>query len=378
MKKIALLNIANNITDYKTVASGETLYIKRIIEDKTKNRVDVISKKHSDNVLSFDEVEDINDYDILMVIGAAINFFGGKENPIIINNYKLMSQWKGQYINILQTDMRLPFKQLWPSIKNRGWGYTKDEVWVNSKINIISQSSDLEDVSKQYNNDDFTDLSFSYFPIDKYICYFLKGIDNKEKEFDLIYGGSFRGGNRAKKFEQYLMGDIADKFNVHVFGSISEKQLQKINGDITLPSIGKKVPMDKMRDELNRSLVNIIVGEKKYNNNMTTVRLWESSFTNSVVLIEEEFDKNHEIFKYSEENEIRLWGNTDNIRYFKNKQELIHNIEAIKSDIYLQGILLAQQKFLVIRETMKDDTPKKELKRRGLVRYGEGLMKLVK
>ena len=42
--KIALLNLANNITDFSTVSSGETINIKIMLE-KMNHNVDIISKK---------------------------------------------------------------------------------------------------------------------------------------------------------------------------------------------------------------------------------------------------------------------------------------------------------------------------------------------
>lgn len=341
--KILLLNIANNVTDFKTVASGETIYIKQVLE-QAENEVTIASNKNGEHTTSFEDLETIANFDKVIVIPGALNFFGGVESPTIINNYKLLAQWEKE-IFVLQTDARLPFKQLWPSIEKRGWGYKEEDVWVNSPIKVICQSRNIEEVKSQYNKNknytDFNEIGFKHFPIDRYAALnayeFLMENKNKEASYenDFAYYGSFRGGNRAEKMVKYLTGRVAFNFKVHVFGTLKEKQLAKLT-DGKLPTFGKKVPMNKTVEEISKSKATIILGEKFYNDAMFTVRVWETMASNSCVLIDEEFDPKHLLFP------------NDNRRYIRQTNDLIVALDhLVKDDEILKEMLNEQhERFL--------------------------------
>lgn len=340
--KILLLNIANNVTDFKTVASGETIYIKEVLK-QAENEVIIASNKNGEHTTSFDDLEQITNFDKVIVIPGALNFFGGVESPTIINNYKLLAQWEKE-IFVLQTDARLPFKQLWPSIEKRGWGYKEEDVWVNSPIKVICQSRNIEEVKSQYNKNknyiDFNEIDFEHFPIERYAAMnaysFLINKELKNNvvpyENDFTYYGSFRGGNRAEKMVKYLTGYIAEKFKVHVFGTLKEKQLAKLT-DGKLPTFGKKVPMNKTVEEISKSKATIILGEKFYNDAMFTVRVWETMASNSCVLIDEDFDPKHLLFP------------NESWRYIENDYYLVKVLtDLTKNDDLLNHAVKTQQK----------------------------------
>lgn len=336
--KILLLNIANNVTDFKTVASGETIYIKKILE-QAENEVTIVSNKNGEHTISFEDLEPIANFDRVIIIPGALNFFGGVESPTIINNYKLLAKWEKE-IFVLQTDARLPFKQLWPSIEKRDWGYKEEDVWINSPIKVICQSRNIKEVESQYNKNknyvDFNNISFKHFPIDRYAALnaydFL--IKNKYEETtyenDFAYYGSFRGGNRAEKMVKYLTGRVVERFKVHVFGTLKEKQLAKLT-DRKLPTFGKKVPMNKTIEEISKSKATIILGEKFYNDAMFTVRVWETMASNSCVLIDEEFDPKHLLFP------------NDNRRYISQTNDLIVALDNLTKDEEILKEMLDEQ-----------------------------------
>lgn len=344
--KILVLNIANNVTNFKTVASGETVYIKKMIEKIPGFEAVIASNKQGEFNVAFEDIEDVNDFDRIVVLPASLNFFGGKENPTIIKNYKLLSKWQGKPILILQTDARLPFRQLWQSIEKRGWGYEKEEVWINSPIEIIAQSKNLEEVKGQYEREELKIDNISHFPIERYLAIskMYNVYELQEKESDLVYYGSFRGGNRANKMSEYLCGDVAEELDVHTFGTLNEKQLRKCS-DGKLPSTGKKIKMDEIIPEVSKSLSTIILGEKFYNNAMFTVRVWETLLSDAVVFIDNDFDSDHTLFK-------------DDFRYVNSGKELIEKVKQLKEDENLVRKLI-QEQFDMVYELIQ---PEKYLK----------------
>ncbi|UNA02406.1 beta-glucosyl transferase [Serratia phage SP1] len=326
--KIALLNLANNVTGYKTTPSGETLYMASALRDMG-YEVDVISNKPSDDVVSFEQVSDINAYDHLLVIGGAINFFGGKESPTIINNYKLMAQYKGT-INYLLTDIRLPFNQLWPSIEHRGWGYEKDEVWISSPVNIISQGYDLETIRKVHSKVQAA-ITYRYFPLERYKIYGtgFKISEPAEKTSDLIYGGSFRGGAREEKMVNFLFDQIT--LSVEFYGNAKASQFKNKKFPWTeAPRFTGKIPMSDVQAKNDSGLTTLVIGDKLYNDNFITLRVWETMSSDAIMLIDEEFDSNHLII-------------SDSRFYFRTKDELVEKIEAIKADPTLRWALKTNQ-----------------------------------
>ena len=100
--KIAIINMGNNVINFKTVPSSETIYLFKVISEMGLN-VDIISLKNGVYTKSFDEV-DVNDYDRLIVVNSSINFFGGKPNLAILSAQKFMAKYKSK-IYYLFTDL---------------------------------------------------------------------------------------------------------------------------------------------------------------------------------------------------------------------------------------------------------------------------------
>ena len=331
--KIALLNVANNITDFGTVSSGETINIKIMLE-KMKHQVDIISKNKGLYTISFEDVQDINSYDKLLVINGALNFFGGKENPIIIKNYKLMAKYN-KTIYYLLTDLRLPYRSLWKAICKRDWGYTEEEVSVKSKIVVISQFSNLDEVKKIHKNE--TISKFVYFPFERYKLvnrdkphedqFNLFDYIEEEKQCDIIYGGSFRAGNRENKMNKYLF-DIPN-LDVEFYGTANLEQFDKSKYSIS-PKFTGKVSMKDIVDKNSTGYASIIIGDNSYNNNGITLRVWETMLSKAICFIDLEFDKNKSILE-------------NDFFYVDSKQEFIEKVTRIKSDELLRKQLLEYQ-----------------------------------
>lgn len=289
--RIAILNLSNNVFKPTTVSAYETIAYKVLLENQG-HQVDIISNKSGFYTISFDDVGDIKNYDRLLVVNGAINFFGGVESPTIINNYKLMHQYEGT-IYYLFTDFRLPFRQLWPAIANRDWGYTEDEVKVDNDIIILSQGKNIQMTQKVHQDKGLNVVDVIYVPLERYKLETIESVENHSvvPEFDLIYGGSFRSGKRLKEFEEYFFNT---EYNAALFGTIKRTQFKR-EYDTDPTFLGKVKPVE-MTYQLSRGKFTLVMGDAEYNDNFITLRVWEALFSDSVVLINEPFDPNHLIF----------------------------------------------------------------------------------
>lgn len=331
--KLALLNLANNINGFKTTPSGETTYMKLILEDMG-YEVDIISNKATEYTIPFEDVKDINAYDRLLCLNGAINFFGGKESPTIINNFKLMAQFKGT-IYYLFTDLRLPFNQLWPAIENRGWGYKKEEVWIDSPVVIISQGYNLDTARRLHKKAEAnTKLTYDWVRLDRHKLYqpvfseACESVPREDKVSDIIYGGSFRGGQREAKMNEYLFDTGLD---VEFFGTAKETQFKNPKFPWTqAPRFVGKVPMCDMLKRNSQGLATIVIGDSTYNDNYITPRVWETMVSDAVMFIDHEFNTAHDII-----NDERF--------YVHNKEEFVSRVKAIKEDETLRLEMLRIQ-----------------------------------
>lgn len=80
--KIVIINMGNNVINFKIVLFFEIIYFFKVIFEMGFN-VDIIFFKNGVYIKFFDEV-DVNDYDCLIVVNFFINFFGGKFNLVIL------------------------------------------------------------------------------------------------------------------------------------------------------------------------------------------------------------------------------------------------------------------------------------------------------
>ena len=336
--KILLLNLVNNITGFKTGVQGETIYTKLMLEKSGCETV-LVSNKDTEHTISFEtfneKYPDPNYFDKIVFHPGSYNFFGGVENQTLTSNFKILAKYS-KPLYVLQADAKLVFSQLWNSIKNRGWGYKEEDVWLNNPIRIISQSRKIDEVKEIYRKQ--TDLNIEWikhYPIDQYMAIALKEKDFttniEDKEFDLVYGGSFRGGSRKEKMVKYFTGDINENYKVELFGTIKEKQLEKFTEN-KLPSIGKKITVGEVPIKQSKSFSTIILGEKYYSDAMFTPRVWESMLSDAVVLIDEEFDPKHILMPNIQE------------VYVNSQEEVKQLLNKIKTDEEYRLNILKEQK----------------------------------
>jgi hypothetical protein len=184
--------------------------------------VDILTYNKTEFSKSYSEIKDINnEYDYLFAYNGPINFYAGAICESMINNFLMMNKWK-KPIHYLYNDPNLPWKPIWPGMRSKSWNTWKEEdVKVASDLIILSNmmESDYKVGKAKHKNID-NKTSFHYFPFNEWILY---GIENpgdikNTAECDLIYGGSFRGGNRERKMIDYFFDK--NKITVNLFGTI--------------------------------------------------------------------------------------------------------------------------------------------------------------
>ena len=288
------------------------------------------------NTITLNEISDINDFDYVFLYNYNINFYGGIENSFIINCIHLLSKYKKD-IYYLLVDMGIFFKQLGSAILNKPWDSVKNleekDITLNNIV-YISQGYDLDLINTLKQGKGVISNSTKYYPL-QVMSLFNKDIKFDDysfnRDYDLYYGGSFRSGRRESQFIDYFFNK---NINAALFGSISENDFKDYTGKY--PIFNGKVKQNLIIDENKKGLATIILSEKNYNNNMITLRLYESLLADMVVFIDNKFDSKHIIFKDPELKEFN---------YVKSGKELEEKILKLKNDRdFLYNIIMKQRK----------------------------------
>jgi hypothetical protein len=285
-------------------------------------------------------VSDINNFDMVILINHTLNFFGGQENKSLIPSFKLMAKFNKPIV-FLYSDFDMPFQQIWEKIKDRNWesvkGLTEQDVRIN-KIYVAVNSYDLSITRRQSFIKDVEIIKWFSFPVhltslylekDKTIFEDINSYLGKTKNYDIIYGGSFRGGKREKKMFHYLFNT---DYSVFVNGNISIEQFKKTyKPDYDKPPIfNGKVDFAELSKVNSNSLATIVFGDKSFENHLITLRIPEGLRDDLVIFIDDDFDKERKIFNNSLLKEFNYvfgkYGVDDKITILRNDKELLRKI----------------------------------------------------
>ena len=332
--KIGICNLnGTTIKKGTNINSEEVINLCNGINNTTDNVCTVFnySKVQPDfnNISIYDANFDINSFDKIIIMGSMANFFGGVKDDDVINIYKVLAKYNRGNLYYIFNDFRLPFRQLWKNIANRDWNdCAKEDVFITAPIVILSQFRDLKDALKAntYDGNNIADVVF--FDFAKWILHTdaCKYIDNTG-EYDLIYGGSFRAGNRVKKFTEYFVNRDS---NIAIYGSMSARNFKDIPEE-QLPEFLGRVDSEKCIEMNSKGFSTLIVGEKHYNNSTITLRVYESILANCVVFIDTEFDEKHYL-------------NLHPFMYIKSGKELDDKIEFLRSNKEAYDTVISHQK----------------------------------
>lgn len=330
--KIAICKGFSNITFSKNNRSAGSADIEYFISQLgNKVDVDIISSRTKNteipNNLGFVETAEVNfdDYDLVCLFNFSINFFGGKENVGGIDLYRKLSK-SSTNIAYIQTDARLPFQKLWPAIKGRDWAseYKESDFVIDqSRVTYITQGRDLDKVKSILTKDSMQEANkFIHYPIAET---FLSNVVEfnpllaliNQRPYDLGFGGATRDSHKVKKVKQFY---VNPEMNNYIFGGID------LGPEVT---VNPKVSYQNMISTMSKCKGAVIVGDKHYEDNYFTLRMYEGIVAGCLTYIDKDFDTTQEFYdgKFPE-------------LYISKKEEIVHlnNKELIsESNRYIIG-----------------------------------------
>lgn len=303
---IGVMKIGANITQSKNVKSAGNYDIFSLMDMiKEDHNITFITKKTRNTIINkpykyidIMKYNTINTLDILLIFNGAINFFGGKDSPELVEHWKIINEFKGKVFYIM-TDLRYPLYQIMDFFKNKPWAdkYFKIEEKLLIKrndIRVVCQGRNLNKLrsilnkitSKRIVNIQPNNLW--HFPIDWAINMEQQRIYTtpfKDRKVDLIYGGANRDSHRKKRLNEYYCNRY---LNIEMFGPIDIDCGIKNKGTVSHNQFIKRMSNAK---------ATVIVGDKTYEDNMFTLRMYESIYAGCILFIDRSFDSEHKFFE---------------------------------------------------------------------------------
>lgn len=297
--KIAICKIGANITfsaGNKSAANADILYALRTLDVK-RHDITIVTHKTRNTlippVIKFQEVQAIktfDEYDVILLFNGSINFFGGAEDPNVLQLYRAMSN-SSTPIAYVQTDGQLQFRQMWPSIMKREWaqGYKESDFHIDGRrVVYVTQGRDLTRVlgSTKLKPDFIQPHDIIHFSWERTILakrhkYFSKPvIPMEDRHYDIGYGGATRNAYRRKRIEHYYN---APNINSLLFGNLR---------GVTAPNaeFHHKTSYQDFIRKMQTVRSTVIVCDQFYEDNFFTLRMYESILAGCVVFIDKRMD----------------------------------------------------------------------------------------
>ena len=308
--------------------------------------IDRIETGLFDDPLPYYETVNDQGYDALIVLNGNVTYFGGEDRPHETKKLIILNEFKGKVFYIIG-DFNLILKNSEKSLLAKKWVRSYDGHKLatdRDDIIYISQGKNTElllnNINKSSSNSTVHVKEVRYFPIEKFPWFAMEyGKFNENPEFDLIYGGNFRGGSREADMIKFLYGYPED-VKVRVFGAISESQFNKSKvKDLRAPDFNSK-SYDYLTycKELNKSKAIMIIGDgrdKLYNK--TAARVFESVKMGLVLFIDESLDPNKTVFKNEELNTFC---------YVNSKEDVIEKLNKLNDIKFRKHIVDLERKDL--------------------------------
>lgn len=270
---------------------------------------------------------DLNNFDFIFLINFHQNCYGGCEVKSIAKTFQLLHTYNGKIIYLL-SDFQMTYEP-YHLDKAEKFGYDKDSLLIDEhKITFLCQSFN-EQLTKELLKKDFIQFPVQYMTLYKNRNKTKNNLLFNFKTYDLIYGGSFRAGRREEKMKYYLFDNNLD---TAVYGTLKLDKFKNFNYK-TAPTFLGKLNKDDLSNVNQSSYATIVIGDKSYNDNFFTLRIYEALRDDIILFIDNEFDSN------------RLLGFSE-FHYVKDKQELKEKIDLLKTnkDLY-ENILNEQQSY---------------------------------
>ncbi len=346
---LAIFKIGARINDNESMgnSSNEVLATIRLLEgggNKVTAFTRILKKDNpnpSFNIRNYEEFPDLrNEFDAVVIVNGAINFFGGQEDADQLWAYRVMSKYKGPIFYFLY-DPYLGLKQCARSVVKRPWGhkYKESNITVpENKLHYITQCKSTNLINEQCQK------TCTYFPLEKFPLLMEKevyNIDFDSCQYDLNYAGTFRGGRRKSSMLEYYFGLPSD-IKVQMFGNLKLDQFKLSEDEYeTYPEFGKPVTHDKVKENIQLGKSTVIIGDKLYIKlNDIAQRFYESIIYGQVTFMDAHYDKENRMYKNPKLSKLLR---------VSNKQELIEKLRKIKDSKELfDKITEAQRKDILL------------------------------
>lgn len=320
--------------------TGETLSIIKMLTTagcEVDAFTKILDKDETPTDFSIYDIEDnfvnitSDKYDCLIVLNGSVNFFGGAEDRAQILNYHIINHFDGKIFYVL-CDPNLMLKQIWSSITSKPWAsnYKQADIEIiRNDITYISQPRNINKV-KEIANKYVNIKEVIHYPFEQFPLLTTAKLDfNENPIYDVLYGGTFRGGKRELDMVKFYFG--IDNFNITMFGKIEAKNFKPefING-LTNPNYEKSVPYDKFTEKMNEAKATVIIGDKLYKElDDLAQRIYESINAGNIVFIDASYDKHKLVFTNEE---LRAFN------YVNNREDVIDRLNRLQDNNFRKHI----------------------------------------
>lgn len=347
MKSIGVLKLGSRITwDARdtTGGLGEIKALLELLASKNEFTINVYTKLLKDentnpikniNIIDNENINYVDD-DILLIACGNVTWFGGEERAYQLHNFEIINSFKGK-IYYIWIDPNLYLKQIWKSVESKPWGYKykRENIEITRKdINVISLIHNIDVAYNTFLKGGVEVLkeNFYHYNFAKYIL-LDSGLDFLEStDYDLLYMGTFRSGKRQDKMLKFYF-DIPN-FKVDFIGNTQLKDFKNIKENQIYPNFNSPVKFNDVKYYINKAKASVAIGDKIYNNNLFTPRVYEAINYSTVCLVDIDLDTNKRFFK---SNELKSFN------YVSSKKDVIQRVEKLKNNDFRKYIINLQK-----------------------------------
>lgn len=280
MLRSAIVCILSNVATTADSARGlESTTLRRLLDCDYIGRRNRLNANEA-RLVDFDEIIDINEYNVLYVQFTPANFFGGKLNPDAITVTKLLADFKG-LLKITISDPRIkPYNPARVIVDRFG-----TETSITDK-HILAWDSMLQDATYVFPGRDLykfigikSDLveHFDYFTEIFKESIKISDWAEDEKLYDVVYYGDNRGGFREKLLRRFM-----PKSTSNLLIAYKTKHVQA--------DFMKKVKAHELGSILNTCRVSLLLYDQEHADNVVTFRFYETLASNCLLAIPIEYD----------------------------------------------------------------------------------------
>lgn len=352
----------------KNAATYDIKYIKKYLEDYCGVQVDLLlcqdrKTKEYDHVHYFRDIEDINQYDVLIFQTYNVNLFTGiwdfdgvdfvdeitykYKNKILVSYNDPNIQWCNPYQDMMYRGKWSP-NGTQEGVQPLNKTEADCEVFRNKPVTALFNGTDWESYWKHsYKKSDcVAPTDVIHIKLSKWISYNILKEEEESKNalfsFDAednndvrerIYDVCYFGGNRKRSREKAIN---------KIFGEDELISKYWIGYDPNFKNTHStsKIQHKFLKEEVRKSILSLVIGDDAHNNNIITYRFFENVEMGILSLIYDKYDTDKKLI---ENEELRRY------TYFNTAEDILRILEDIKSNPTIYPRLLELQKKELIR-----------------------------